>query len=203
LIPFALLFVLIVPTTIVSIGVGAIYPDGDYPPAAHALVVVNSFAVSLLVIIDPIVIMRDRDVKEQLLKIKEYMCHRNSRRASLHPVLRRSAVGRRNLPTMQTVAMHTTAKRCILTVPTAPTSAMLSAVLTTPTTAMPTTPTTTVPTAPTTAVPTATTAVPTIPPSTPKGGCHPPVAMLCSFVWGVWHYVPLGDVGQHTLPCSK
>ena len=20
--------------------------------------------------------------------------------------------------------------------------------------------------------------------------------------WGVWHVVPLGDVGQHTLPCS-
>ena len=20
--------------------------------------------------------------------------------------------------------------------------------------------------------------------------------------WGVWHIVPLGDVGQHTLPCS-
>jgi hypothetical protein len=75
---FITLFILIVPTTIVSVSIAAAFPDADYPAAAYVVQVFNSCVVSLLIVTDPIVIMCHRDVRDVLLKIKgSFLCRRN------------------------------------------------------------------------------------------------------------------------------
>ena len=67
---FLTLFILVVPIIVINIVIAALFPGRTYPPAAYAIAVVNSALILLLTITDPIVIMRDKDVKEVLSKIK-------------------------------------------------------------------------------------------------------------------------------------
>jgi hypothetical protein len=88
LITFSLLFIthfiLILPTTIVSVSIAAAFPDADYPAAAYVVQVFNSCFVSLLIVMDPIVIMRDGDVIDILLKIKgSFLRRRNIKRPNM------------------------------------------------------------------------------------------------------------------------
>ena len=73
-ITFSLLFftliALVLPNVLISITIAAISPDGIYSPVSYATLVVSSSWILILAITDPIVIMRDRDVKEVLSKIK-------------------------------------------------------------------------------------------------------------------------------------
>ena len=73
-ITFSLLFfaliALVLPNVLISITIAAISPDGIYSPVSYAILVVSSSWILLLTITDPIVIMRDKDVKEVLYKIK-------------------------------------------------------------------------------------------------------------------------------------
>ena len=87
---FISLFVLIVPTTAVAIVIIAISPGGEFSPASYVILVLNSCVVSLLIVTDPIVIMRDGDVKEILKNIKNNILGRRpanyvtSERATTH-----------------------------------------------------------------------------------------------------------------------
>ena len=73
-ITFSLLFVtliaVVLPTIVTSLIIAAIFPDGDYSPGAYTVLVVAASSILLLTITDPIVIMRDKDVKDVLSKIK-------------------------------------------------------------------------------------------------------------------------------------
>ena len=70
---FFSLFVLILPNTIIEVVVRTAYAGRMFPAAAHVLLTVNSSVLSLLVITDPIVIMRDKDVKEVLIKLRDFV----------------------------------------------------------------------------------------------------------------------------------
>ena len=70
---FFSLFVLILPNTIIEVVVRTAYAGRMFPAAAHVLLTVNSSVLSLLVITDPIVIMRDKDVKEVLIKLRNFV----------------------------------------------------------------------------------------------------------------------------------
>ena len=67
---FLTLIAVVLPTIVTSLIIAAIFPDGDRPPWAYTLLVVTSSLILLLTITDPIVIMRDKDVKDVLSKIK-------------------------------------------------------------------------------------------------------------------------------------
>ena len=73
-ITFSLMFLTVVavvlPNILTNLIIIAIFPDGDYSPVSYAILVVASSSILLLTITDPIVIMRDRDMKEVLSKIK-------------------------------------------------------------------------------------------------------------------------------------
>ena len=73
-ITFSLLFLTVVavvlPNILTNLIIIAIFPDGDYSPVSYAILVVASSSILLLTITDPIVIMRDKDMKEVLSKIK-------------------------------------------------------------------------------------------------------------------------------------
>ena len=47
-----------------------IYPDGDFPPPVYVTIVISINLYSLLVVTDPIVIMRNRDVREILNELR-------------------------------------------------------------------------------------------------------------------------------------
>ena len=61
---------MVLPNILTSLIIATILPDGDRPPWAYTLLVVAASSILLLTITDPIVIMRDKDVKEVLFKIK-------------------------------------------------------------------------------------------------------------------------------------
>lgn len=67
---FVTLFVLILPVAVVSIVIIAISSGGELSPVAYTVLVANSGLILLLVITDPIVIMRNPDMKEVLFEIK-------------------------------------------------------------------------------------------------------------------------------------
>ena len=75
---FLTLFALTVPIMSINIILSAFLrgDNGEYPPAAYPIVVINSSLVFLLIITDPVVIMRDKDVKEVLKEIKDSFCVR-------------------------------------------------------------------------------------------------------------------------------
>ena len=70
---FITVFALTVPTISFSSAVGAYYSDRETPPAIYALDVVSAHVLSLLVITDPVVIMRNADLKEIVATTKANM----------------------------------------------------------------------------------------------------------------------------------
>lgn len=66
---FFTLLVLILPSSAISI-VATVSRSGDFSAASYAIIAINSGILALLVVTDPIVIMRDKDVKEVLYEIK-------------------------------------------------------------------------------------------------------------------------------------
>ena len=68
---FLTVFVLTLPSLFVSIAISAIYSFHPLPPAVYVLHVSASVLIYLVVVTDPIVIMRHRDVIEVLLTIRE------------------------------------------------------------------------------------------------------------------------------------
>ena len=73
-ITFSLLFLtliaVVLPLILINLIIIAIFPDGDYSPVPYTILVGASSLFLLLTITDPIVIMRDKDVKEVLAEIK-------------------------------------------------------------------------------------------------------------------------------------
>ena len=69
------LFALIVPTVGINVILSAFF-RGDNPPAVYTILVASSSLIVLLTITDPIIIMRDKDVKEVLKEIKDSFCVR-------------------------------------------------------------------------------------------------------------------------------
>lgn len=65
---FITLFALILPGIVITIIILAISPDVS--PVAYTILVFNTGTIFLLIISDPIVIMRNADMKEVLAKIK-------------------------------------------------------------------------------------------------------------------------------------
>ena len=70
---FITVFALTVPTISFSSAVGVYYSNKEIPLAIYALNVVSAHVLSLLVIIDPVVIMRNADLKEIVAAIKANM----------------------------------------------------------------------------------------------------------------------------------
>ena len=68
---FMTVFAMTLPSIAISITIGSIYTHVDPPPAAYALTLFSSGVIYLVIVTDPIVIMRNRDMKEVLLGIKE------------------------------------------------------------------------------------------------------------------------------------
>jgi hypothetical protein len=192
LITFALLFVsvcvLIIPTTLLSVSIAAAF-HGDYPAAAYVVQVFNSLTVVLLIVTDPIVIMRDRDVKDVLVKVKNSVFHRRPiadlRRPSMPLVgirqpsthysgvrfslqYQRPSVQHHvdiTVPTVDTTAIPTVDSSAVPTVDAVLTvdATSVDAAVPTVDTTVPTVDTTTVPTVDATAVPTVdVTSVPTV-----------------------------------------
>ena len=61
---FITVFALTLPSLTIALIITVIYNESDVPPAIHVLLVVASSILSLLVVTDPVVIMRNRDVRD-------------------------------------------------------------------------------------------------------------------------------------------
>ena len=70
---FLTLFALILPATVVLAIVIALSSGNEYSPAAYSVLAINSCTLSLLTITDPIVIMRDKNMKEILYNILQHL----------------------------------------------------------------------------------------------------------------------------------
>ena len=68
---FMSIFALTVPTLVILSIINTIYQGERVPPAVHVLLIVVSSTISLLPISDPILIMRNRDIREVTGAIKE------------------------------------------------------------------------------------------------------------------------------------
>ena len=68
---FVTVFAMTLPSIAISITIGSIYTHVDPPPAAYALTLLSSGVIYLVIVTDPIVIMRNQDMKEVLSGIKE------------------------------------------------------------------------------------------------------------------------------------
>ena len=84
MVTFSLLFltvlVLTLPNyTILSI-IAAVFPSGEFSPVAYVVVVVNLSLVSLFTITDPIVIMRNEDVRMILSEIKDVVMRKKPKK---------------------------------------------------------------------------------------------------------------------------
>lgn len=71
---FVSVFLVTLPSLTVSLIVNRVFPVGERPPAAYALLVASQYVASLLIVTDPIVIMRNKDVREILGKSKLQKC---------------------------------------------------------------------------------------------------------------------------------
>ena len=69
---FLTVFILALPNVLISVGVRSKFADRDAPRYAYILSFVGISVLSLLIISDPIVIMRDKDIKERLQQVKNY-----------------------------------------------------------------------------------------------------------------------------------
>jgi hypothetical protein len=69
---FLTVFMIIVPTTLVSIVIHAL----SFGAVSHVVVSLNTAVTFLMVVVDPIVIMRNKDVKEVLSNIKNRILQR-------------------------------------------------------------------------------------------------------------------------------
>jgi hypothetical protein len=69
---FLTVFMIIVPTTLVSIVIHAL----SFGAVSHVVVSLNTAVTFLMVVVDPIVIMRNKDVKEVLSSIKNRILRR-------------------------------------------------------------------------------------------------------------------------------
>ncbi len=67
---FLAVFIVTIPTLIVIVITHYLYGDGDLPPLMHFVNVIFACVSSLLVITDPLVILRNRDIREILQGIK-------------------------------------------------------------------------------------------------------------------------------------
>ena len=67
---FLSVFLVTVPNITVSVIISRVYPDDEPPPAVYVLSVVSVSVLSLLIITDPIVIMRNKDMREILYEVK-------------------------------------------------------------------------------------------------------------------------------------
>jgi phosphatidylglycerophosphate synthase len=68
---FMTVFAMTVPSVAISIAISSIYSFTEPPPAVYTLVLFSSCVLYFVIITDPIVIMRNHDVKEVLAEIKE------------------------------------------------------------------------------------------------------------------------------------
>ena len=75
---FLSVFLVIIPSQGATFIVSSVFPVGERPPAAYAVLVVTQYVTSLLIITDPIVIMRNKDVREILSKVIQKCCHKNN-----------------------------------------------------------------------------------------------------------------------------
>lgn len=75
---FVTLFALILPATVILVIVLVLSPGNEYSPVAYTVLVVNLCVFSLVTITDPIVIMRDKNMKEILNKIRNAVSPRRS-----------------------------------------------------------------------------------------------------------------------------
>jgi hypothetical protein len=60
-----------VPTVTISSILIAVYPTGEFPPAAYVTLLIDYYMIALLIVMDPIAILRHQDVKEILWKIND------------------------------------------------------------------------------------------------------------------------------------
>ena len=69
---FLTVFILALPNVLISVGVRSKFADREAPKYAYILSFFGISVLSLLIISDPIVIMRDKDIKERLQQVKNY-----------------------------------------------------------------------------------------------------------------------------------
>ena len=67
---FLSVFIVTLPSIIIGITTRSLFPDGESPPGVHVLMVASVSVLSLLVITDPIVIIRNKDVRDILIRVK-------------------------------------------------------------------------------------------------------------------------------------
>ena len=67
---FLSVFLVTLPSKTITVTISRVYPMPDRPPAAYVVSAVNIFVSLLLIVTDPIVIMRNKDVREILSKVK-------------------------------------------------------------------------------------------------------------------------------------
>ena len=69
------------PSITVTVIISRVFPLAERPPAAYVLSAASASVTILLIVTDPIVIMRNKDVREILSKVKasaiQKCCHNN------------------------------------------------------------------------------------------------------------------------------
>ena len=78
---FLSVFLVTLPSITITVIISRVFPLAERPPAAYVLSAVSGSVTLLLIVTDPVVIMRNKDVREILTKVKAYVvqkcCHKD------------------------------------------------------------------------------------------------------------------------------